>query len=291
MIAHLIDRAVIAVDGEGARPFLHNLLTQDVESLAPGEMRYAALLTPQGRLLHDMLLLGTESGVLIDVAASARDDLVRRLTLYRLRVKVTIAADSMQVYARLPSPPSGGAGGGGLSPPRDSSLQPPPTPTPPLEGEGLWMWDPRLPGLGERLLSAAPQQHDATPDAYDAHRVALGVPDAARDGLHDRAYPIEANLDLLHGIDFKKGCFVGQETTSRMHRRGTVKTRLLPLSVEGATAGAEVLAGTLRAGEVTYAREEIALALLRLDRLVGAVLTVDRRPAGVLTPVWFPVAA
>ena len=109
----------------------------------------------------------------------------------------------------------------------------------------------------------------------------------AEDGLADRAYASEALLDLLGGVDYRKGCFPGQETTSRMKRRGGVRSRILPLRVEGAVAGAEVLAGALRAGEVVAAGEGRALALLRLDRLEGE-LTVDGRPARLERPAWWP---
>ena len=115
----------------------------------------------------------------------------------------------------------------------------------------------------------------------------MGLPDVAADGLADRAYATEALLDLLAGVDFRKGCFVGQETTSRMKRRGGVRSRVLPLAAGGAMPGAEVLNGSLRAGEVAAVHGDRALALLRLDRLEGA-LTVDGRPARVERPAWWP---
>jgi hypothetical protein len=290
-LARLDDRAVLAVTGPDARPFLHNLLTQNVEALEPGALRYAALLTPQGRLLHDLFLWGQADGVRLDVAASARDDLLRRLTLYRLRAKVQIEPTDEAVFAEWLPFPLPGPGGGGR--PQDASGSPETsTPTPPRKGEGLRCVDPRSRDLGWRALGSSPPPEAELADAqaYDRHRLRHGVPDAARDGLSDRAYPIEADLDLLGAIDFKKGCFIGQETTSRMHRRGQVKTRLLPLVVEAAAPGAEVLAGQLRAGEVTYAQGDRALALLRLDRVAGAALTVDGRPARVDPPAWFPQA-
>jgi tRNA-modifying protein YgfZ len=119
--------------------------------------------------------------------------------------------------------------------------------------------------------------------------LALGVPDPARDCPPETAYPIEANFDLLNGIDFQKGCFVGQETTSRTKRRGAIKTRMLPIAFEGPAPafGAEVLAGTLRAGEVHTGGDGHAMALLRLDRIEGASLTVDNRAVTVATPAYF----
>jgi folate-binding protein YgfZ len=216
-LARLDDRAVVAVTGPDARPFLHNLLTQDVESLELGQLRHAALLTPQGRILHDMLLWGAKDGVRLDLAAAAVEDLVRRLTLYKLRAKVQIALTDEQVWAAWgedsPPPPAGelarSAGG------------------------GTWRSDPRTPMLGFRALTPPSVAFGDTSRAsggverYHRHRIAFGIPDVQADSLHDRAYPLEADYDLLHAIDFKKGCFIGQETTSRMHRRGTLKTRLL----------------------------------------------------------------
>ena len=122
--------------------------------------------------------------------------------------------------------------------------------------------------------------------AYDRHRLALGVPDPDRDCPAETTYPIEANFDLLGGIDFRKGCFVGQETTSRMKRRGAIKTRMLPIAFEGEAPafGAEVLAGDRRAGEVLSGQDGRAIALLRLDRIEGAELSVDGRAVAVERP-------
>jgi folate-binding protein YgfZ len=267
----LAGRAAIRVSGADWRSFLQGLLTQDVETLAPGELRYGALLAPQGRLLYDLFLLGQADGegVLLDVAAEAREALLQKLALYRLRAKVDIAPAEARVFALW-----------------DTDIAP-----------GGWAPDPRLPELGWRAVADGmpPAGGAQTVDeaAYEAHRLALNVPDGWRDGLHDRAYPIEANLDLLGGIDFKKGCFVGQETTSRMKRRGPVRTRMTPIAFDGPAParGAEVLAGELRAGEVTGAQAGLALALVRLDRLHAGPLTVEGRPARALPPEWLPLPA
>lgn len=254
-VAALPSRAVIAVSGPDWRSFLQGLLTQDVETLQPGELRFAALLTPQGKLLYDLFVAGTQDGALLDVAAEHRATILMRLTMYRLRAKVTLEAVDLPVFA---------AWGGDLS--------------------GFYA-DPRLPALGARAYGE--REANAGEDAYEAHRLALGAPGPA-DWGSETTYPIEANYDLLAGIDFKKGCFVGQETTSRMKRRGTIKNRMLPIAFEGAAPafGTEVLAGTLRAGEVLSGRDGRAMALLRLDRIEGAELTVDGRPVTVDRPNW-----
>lgn len=261
-IARLDSRALIRVSGPDARPFLHNLLTQDVETLAPGELRFGALLSPPGRLLFDLFLWGEAEAVVLDVATDRRDALLQRLAMYKLRALVTVEADERPVLA---------AWGGDLP-------------------EGF-MADPRAPGLGGRSAAGAPATN-ASEDDYNAHRLSCGVPDPAADAPSDRTYPIEANFDLLNGIDFQKGCYVGQETTSRMKRRGTIKTRMLPVAFDGPPPpfGAEVLNGELRAGEVLSGRDGSAMALLRLDRLEG-VLTVEGRDLTVRRPAWMGTSA
>jgi folate-binding protein YgfZ len=152
-----------------------------------------------------------------------------------------------------------------------------------------WVPDPRLPDLGWRSL-AYDGPVTASSDDYDRYRLTLGVPDPARDA-GESTYPIEADFDLLNGVDFKKGCFIGQETTSRMKRRGAVKTRMLPLTFDGPPPafGAEVLAGDLRAGQVLTGVEGRAMALLRLDRIAGAALTADGRPVRADPPPWLTI--
>lgn len=267
-VVRLSSRAVIAIRGPDWRSFLQGLITQDVETLAVGELRLGAILTPQGRLLYDLFVAGTEDGVLLDVAARHREAIIQRLTMYRLRAKVEIAASDLPVFAIFPA---------------DETIQ---------AGEGFYR-DPRLPALGARAygLAVEPGVQAADEDAYDAHRLALGVPGPA-DWGSDATYPIEADFDLLNGIDFKKGCFVGQETTSRMKRRGTLKTRMLPIVFEGPAPafGTEILAGELRAGQVLSGRDGRAMAALRLDRIEGGGLTADGRPVNVDWPSWAPIA-
>lgn len=256
-IARLDSRALVRVSGPDARPFLHSLLTQDVETLTAGALRFGALLSPPGRLLFDLFLWGEAGAVVLDVAADRRDALLQRLAMYRLRAQVTVEADHHPVFA---------AWGGDLP--------------------DRFVTDPRTPDLGGRAYGATVAV-DATEDDWQAHRLTVGIPDPAADVIPDKIYPIEADFDLLNGIDFQKGCFVGQETTSRMKRRGAVKTRMLPIAFDGPTPafGTEVLNGDLRAGEVLSGREGAAMALLRLDRLEGG-LTVNGRAVTVRHPRW-----
>jgi folate-binding protein YgfZ len=279
--AVLRSRAVISVAGPDWRGFLQGLLTQDVETLAPGEIRFAALLTPQGRLLYDLFLIGQDEGALIDCAAEHRGPLLQRLKMYRLRAKVEIAEADVAVGALWVSP--------GASPstaPGDPALEA-------SDFQG-WAPDPRASGLGFRGYGASSPSGAVVADEadYESHRFALGLPSPA-DWGHDKSYPIEANFDLLGGIDFRKGCFVGQETTSRMKRRGTVKSRMAPIAFEGIApaAGDALLAGELRAGQILSAGPGGAMALLRLDRLGEGALTLpDGRPWRVLWPGWMSPA-
>lgn len=256
MTAHLPDRALISLQGPDAAEWLQGLVTQNMLDLGPDELRHTSILTPQGKLLADFLVGAVEGGLLLDVAASARDGLIARLGMYRLRAQVTLSPMAGDVYALW-----------------GDEAQP-----------GLC--DPRMGAIGRRLLApATPPVTNASLADYIRHRRALGVAEAAADGLADKVYPIEANYDLLNGIDFRKGCFVGQETTSRMKRRGTVKSRILPFTAADVAAGDEVLNGTLRAGEVLAAADGVGLGLFRLDRLDGE-LSVHEHGLEVTIPNW-----
>jgi len=268
VFAHLTSRALIAVRGPDWRPFLQNLLSNDVESLGEGELRIALLLTPQGKYLFDLFVTVSrdeagEDFALLDVQAAQREALIGRLKLYRLRAKVEIEALEGSVFASW-----GGQG---------------------VPGDG-WMADPRLAALGWRAYGLVGEV-DTDEDAYDDLRLALGVPDPAKDCISDQTFPLEADWDLLHAIDFHKGCYIGQETTSRMKRRSAVKTRMVPLRFDGPAplpgTPVETSAG-LRAGEVLSGRDGRALALLRLDRAVSGPLTVRDHPVHLDVPAWWP---
>jgi folate-binding protein YgfZ len=268
VFAHLTSRALVAVRGPDWRAFLQNLLSNDVDGLAEGELRAALLLTPQGKYLFDLFVTpnADEAGepfALLDVQAGQREALIARLKLYRLRAKVQIEEMEGTVFVSW----------GGVDAP----------------GEG-WMADPRLSALGWRGYGLAGEV-DTDEDAYDAHRLALGIPDPARDCVPDQTFPLEADYDLLGAIDFHKGCYIGQETTSRMKRRSAVKTRMVPIAFDGPAPApgtpVETLAG-LRAGEVLSGRDGRALALLRLDRAAGGLLSAGGRSVRLEVPGWWP---
>ena len=253
----LTDRALIAVTGPDWRGFLQGLVSQDVETLRPGELRYSLLLSPQGRILFDLFLLGELDGCLIDCPAAGREALIQRLTMYRLRAKVTIAPDERAVSALIEGPPTVG-----------------------------WIADPRLPSLGWRAYGLE-ESGEADPDRYDDHRLKLGVPGPA-DWGSDQIYALEVDLDLLGAIDFHKGCFIGQEIASRMKRRGQVKSRTLPIVFDGPAPphGTEIRSGEHRAGQVLSGRDGRALAVMRLDRIEDGDLSAGGMPVEIERPWW-----
>jgi folate-binding protein YgfZ len=197
----LTDRAVLRISGEEARPFLQGLLTRDVLTLKDGEARWTALLTPQGKALFDFILWGDDGYILIDCEAAQADALAKRLTIYRLRRKVVIARDeSLAVHWAL-----------------DATDKP---------------RDPRLPELGARWL--APASDGAAAAAFRAHRLSLGVFEGAAELGQDQTLWLETNAEELHGVDYDKGCYVGQENTARMHYRNKVNRRLVAVPLEQA---------------------------------------------------------
>lgn len=246
-IAHLPERAVLAVGGPEAEVFLNNLLTCEIKGMAAGEACYGALLTPQGKILYDLFLVRQSDGYLLDCAAKGLEDLLRRLAMYRLRAKVTIES--------RPELPVAAAWDGGA--PEEVTAAFP---------------DPRYSEMGLRLLAAnAVPTTDAA--AYHARRIAAGLADWDADMGAGQLFPHEANFDQFHGVDFAKGCYVGQEVVSRMQHRGTgARNRILPVTFDGAAPprDTEVLAGGRKVGSVLSGSGRHALALLRLDKLESA---------------------
>ena len=253
----LPDRALIRISGADASDWLQGLVTQTVPAFGSATQVHSAFLTPQGRVLGEMFIRAAEDSLFLDVDTTFRDSLIPRLTLYKLRAKVEIAPVDGVVTAGWGGPPPAGA-----------------------------FVDPRLESLGWRALSPVAGPGGASPSDYTQRRRSMGVAEIAADGLIDRIYAVEANLDLLNGVDFHKGCFIGQETTSRMYRRGGAKSRILPFTGPvDAEAGDEILFGELRAGEVIACEEGRGLALMRLDRSEGA-LTVRGQRLVLAPPPW-----
>jgi tRNA-modifying protein YgfZ len=262
---HLKDRAVIALEGGEAREFLQGLVTNDLKDLAPATGLYAALLTPQGKILFDFLVTEGDGAVLLDCAADRAEALVKRLMMYRLRAKIEIAVrPQLSVYAGLTGRPAERA---------------------------VTFADPRLAALGSRSIGASAEMPDFLqgPASYHAERLALGVPEGTDFGS-DKIFALDAGLDELHAIAFDKGCYVGQELTARMKHRGTARKRILTIRADSALPppGTNVKSNGQELGEIVAVYGSEGFALMRLDRLDEAKtsLTADTLPVTVVRPAW-----
>ncbi|MES1199761.1 MAG: folate-binding protein [Pseudomonadota bacterium] len=252
-----LSRTLIRVGGAEARPFLHNLLTQNVETLAAPA--YAGLLSPQGKVIADMILWPREDGVILEADPLRGPDLLRRLMMFRLRSPVQIedVSDAFTIVVSAA----------------------------PLEAGAP---DPRLAALGWRTLVEANVAPSAEDTGYSARRIALGVPDLAVDVAAEEVFALEALFEELNGVDFHKGCFVGQENVSRMKRRATTRKKFCPITFDGPPPpfGAAILAGEAEIGTVRSRIEGRAIALVRLDRAGEAPLSVGGRPVRLDPPDW-----
>jgi len=264
----LSDRALLAVAGEDRAAFLQGLVSNDVARAAPTRAIHAALLTAQGKYLHDFFIAERDGALHLEAEAARLADLKRRLSLYKLRSKVTVAeAPGLAVFVAF---------GDGAAEALD--LAPTPGAAAPF-GDGVSFVDPRLAALGARLWlpaggEAALRERgfaEAPFDEYDRHRLTLGVPDGSRDLEIEKAILLESGFDELNGVDWQKGCYIGQELTARTKYRGLVKKRLLPVRIEGDAPppGTVLTQGGKEAGEMRSARGERGLALVRLDALTS----------------------
>jgi folate-binding protein YgfZ len=263
--AALEDRGVLSVSGAEATVFLQGLLTNDVERLEPGEARYGALLTPQGKILFDMIVVRTPDGddpsYLIDCAAAQAADLARRLGFYRLRAKVAIADVSADRAVA--------AFWGDERPSID----------------GLLYADPRDPRLGWRAIVPRPAAAAVGLEhlnEYEGLRIAVGAPKGGLDFAYADAFPHEANFDRLNGVDFDKGCYVGQEVVSRMKHRGAARKRVARVKLAGPAPapGTPVMDGELAVGALGSSSGREALAMLRIDRAEEAMAAGRTLSAG-----------
>jgi tRNA-modifying protein YgfZ len=287
--ALLPDRGVIKVVGNDARGFLHGLVTADIQNLKPGMARFCALLTPQGKIIADFIVAEAPAqdggGFFVDTPRTLTAALVEKLNLYKLRAKLIIEdlSDVLGVLAAWGHGIATGMTDGGKQ-------------------VGLSFADPRTPALGLRVMlpphltSTAASAFGATlvkASEYEAHRIALGVPQGGLDFRYGDAFPHEADMDQLAGVDFQKGCYVGQEVVSRMEHRGTARTRAVPVRYDGPTpqSGTAIVAGDRQLGHMGSATAGIGIALLRLDRVAEALsrgepLTAGGMPVHLVKPDW-----
>ena len=268
--ALLPDRGVVKVSGEDARTFLNGLITTDVTELRPGFGRFGALLTPQGKIIVDFLITAAPAdhggGFLFDSPRALAQTLADKLSFYKLRAKVKIEnlSDGVGVIA---------AWGGEL-----------------LLKSDLTFADPRDATLGSRILSNEDLNKVAAligaelvdSEAYETHRIAAGVPRGGLDFAYGDAFPHETNMDRLNGVDFDKGCYVGQEVVSRMQHRGTARTRTVKVLLEGPRpeTGVTILAGDKMVGTMGSASGATGLALIRIDRVADALAAGHSLTAG-----------
>jgi tRNA-modifying protein YgfZ len=272
--ALLPERGVIKVVGDGARKFLHGLVTADVLNLKPGEAKFCALLSPQGKIIADFMVTEAPAsaggGFFVDVERAQIAALIDKLNLYKLRAKLIVEdlSDVLGVLAAWngSSPPA-------LLPANEAG-----------QAVGLGYGDPRLPALGLRVMlpphraaavAAALGAELADAAAYEAHRIALGIPRGGIDFAYGDAFPHEADMDQLGGVDFQKGCYIGQEVVSRMEHRGTARSRAVPIAYDGAAPAPEraapVVAGDRALGVMGSAAAGRGIAVLRLDRVADAL--------------------
>jgi folate-binding protein YgfZ len=289
--AFLADRGVVKVAGDDARNFLHGLVSANILNLTPGVARFCALLSPQGKIFADFIVAEAPAqdggGFFLDVPRALAKPLTDKLNLYKLRSRVMIE-DLSEVLGVLAA--WDGSGTGAL---------------------GLAYADPRLPALGLRTMIPPHRAADAAAalgavlvDAseYEAHRIALGIPRGGVDFNYGDAFPHETDMDQLGGVDFAKGCYIGQEVVSRTEHRGIARTRAVAVRYDGAApaAGVTVMAGERQVGTMGSAAAGHGLALLRLDRVADAALRGEELTAGGIAirpskPEWarfaFPDAA
>ena len=278
--ALLDDRGVIRIGGEAARSFLNGIVTSDVSKVSLARPSFAGLLTPQGKIIADFIVVATAEGdgVLLDMPRALVDAVLKKLNFYRLRVVIT-CEDRSETHVVL------AVWGGTVA-----------------TAHGLVYPDPRLPALGHRVILPRHLATAAAADlgaefvdawAYEAHRIALGIPHGGADFSYGEAFPHDAAMDQLSGVDFTKGCYVGQEVVARMEHRRLARNRVVPLAYEGVApqAGTEVTAGGKSVGTIGSSAASRALALLRLDRVAdalaaGAPLTAGGLRLRLVKPDW-----
>ncbi len=286
-IAQLPARGVVRVTGADARPFLHGLITSDVEKLSDKSALYSAFLTPQGKFLHDFFVVAVGDSILLECEAARAEDLASRLARFRLRADAALddtsadhsvfAAFGGSAHAEFDLPAAAGAAR--------------------AIGDAVVFVDPRIADLGVRVIapsgtdpaSIAPPAQPAATAEYDQWRLTFGVPDGSRDLEVEKSTLLEGNVDILNGVDWQKGCYLGQEVTARMHYRGLLKRRLVPFAVAGGVPvfGTPVTnSDGRRVGTIRSAIGENALALVEVAALDTGGLSAGDAALTLIRPAW-----
>ena len=292
-LTRLPQRGVLRLSGEDRETFLQGLVSNDVRLVAEDRAVFGALLTPQGKYLHDFFIVQVGPDWLLDCDGPRADDLFRRLRLYRLRSRIDLAVASADWTVATVFGP--GAAAALALADRAGTARP-------LAG-GTAFVDPRLDALGVRLILPAAQADTVLadlaadpvdPDAYDGHRLGLGVPDGSRDLHLEKSTLLEANYDALGAISWDKGCYMGQELTARTRYRGLLKRRLVPVTIDGPLPepGTPVHLGDKNVGEIRSGRGTRAIALLRLEAAgPDAALSAGDAAVRPVQADWQPVDA
>jgi folate-binding protein YgfZ len=288
----LNNRGLLGVSGEDATDFLQGLVSNDVTRVSPDRAQYSALLSPQGKYLHDFFICQIDGNLLIDCEADRLDDLKRKLTMYKLRSKVELAdrSEDFAVAALI-----GDGVADALELENQEGL------SKPFHG-GVVFIDPRLAGIGGRAViprSSAEEELGkagfpaGTLDEYETARLQFGLPDGSRDMIVDKAILLENGFNELNGVDWDKGCYMGQELTARTHYRGLIKKRLMPVRVEGPlpAPGTPLMLGDKQAGEMRSGLGNQGLAMIRLEQFEsimesGEALSADGAHLHPAKPDW-----
>ena len=263
----LNNRSVIRISGKDSQHFLQGLITGDIHKCTAGKAIYAALLTPQGKYLFDFFILRNGDGFLFDVEAAGKVELIKKFTFYKLRAEVVIedVSDQLDVWAFTGNPHF-------------------------KHKDRVAYADPRHREMGFRafLPNDEKREQSWSFEDYEELRLTLGLPDGSRDIEAGKRFILEANFKELNGVDFKKGCYVGQEMTARMNYRGRLKKRLLPVTVAGAgpEVGAPILSNGKQAGHFRSGQGDKAIALIRLEYLDKNLTTEGGDAVTVIKPDW-----
>ncbi len=283
----LDDRGVLAVSGPARRAFLQGLVSNDVDKLGRESARYAALLTAQGKYLHDFIMVEVGESLWLDAEASRLTDLKKRLSLYRLRAKTSLDEKPDLAVAAVFGEGASAALGLSGEPGAARSF-----------ASGVALVDPRLAALGARTILprdtaraklAEASLVEASFEAYDRLRLSLGIPDGSRDLVLEKSILLESGFDELNGVDWQKGCYIGQELTARTKYRGLIKKRLMPVQIDGPAPapGTIVSADGREAGEMRSSRDGLGLALLRIEPvLAGKELISGEAAISPVRPGW-----
>jgi hypothetical protein len=282
----LDDRGILAVSGPDRRLFLQGLVSNDVGKVGPSSARYAAFLTAQGKYLHDFMMAEVGESIWLDAEAARLGDLKRRLSVYRLRAKASLDERSDLCVAAV----FGADAPAALGLPSEPAAAR-------IFASGVAFVDPRLGALGARTILPRERARELLADAglaeagfdsYDRLRLSLGIPDGSRDLVLEKSILLEAGFDELNGVDWQKGCYIGQELTARTKYRGLIKKRLMPVRIEGRThlPGTIVTMDGCEVGEMRSSRDGLGLALLRIEAMhegkrlaAGEATLVSVRPA------------